>query len=93
MWFLTSKMVRMVKSLLVGFPPLLHSSPRSLPLRESSSYLIMQFGKKLNRWKPKLLIYRDYKTFSLETFSSELFSKLDKRTANTKHLIKKTFLR
>ena len=42
--------------------------------------------------EPKTLIYRDYKTFSLEKFSSELFLKLESQeTMTTKHL-KQTLL-
>ena len=37
---------------------------------------------KFHREEPKTLIYCDYKTFSLETFSSELFSNLESQENN-----------
>ena len=36
----------------------------------------------LNKEEPKTLIYRDYKTFFLERFGSELFSKLELQENN-----------
>ena len=42
--------------------------------------------------EPKTLIYRDYKTFSLETFSSELFSKLESQENNEYQTFEKNFV-
>ena len=42
--------------------------------------------------EPKMLIYRDYKTFSRETFSSELFSKLESQENNEYQTFEKNFV-
>ena len=42
--------------------------------------------------EPKLLIYRDYKTLSLETFSSELFLKLESKDYNEYQTFEKKFV-
>ena len=42
--------------------------------------------------EPKTLIYRDYKTFSLETFSSELFLKLELQENNDYQTFEKNFV-
>ena len=42
--------------------------------------------------EPKKLIYRDYKTFSLETFSSELFLKLESQENNDYQTFEKNFV-
>ena len=42
--------------------------------------------------EPKTLIYRDYKTFSLETFSSDLFSKLESQENNEYQTFEKNFV-
>ena len=42
--------------------------------------------------EPKTLIYRDYKTFSLETFSSELFLKLESQENNDYQTFEKNFV-
>ena len=41
--------------------------------------------------EPKTLIYRGYKTFSVETFSSKLFSKFGSQENNEYQTIKKNF--
>ena len=45
-----------------------------------------------HRKEPKTLIYRDYKTFSLETFSSESFLKLESQENIRYQHLKKTLL-
>ena len=45
-----------------------------------------------HKGESKMLIYRDYKTFSLERFSSELFSKLESQENNEYQTFEKTLL-
>ena len=46
----------------------------------------------IHKEEPKTLIYRDYKTFSLETFSSELFLKLESQENNDYQTFEKNFV-
>ena len=56
-------------------------------------YLIYSMLKRtFQKQETKTLIYRDYKTFFLETFSSELFSKHESQENNEYQTFQKTFL-
>ena len=46
----------------------------------------------LHKEDPKTVIYREYKTFSLETFRSELFSKHELQENNDYQTFEKSFV-
>ena len=46
----------------------------------------------IRKEEPKTLIYRDYKTFSLKTFSSAIFLKLESQENNDYQTFEKTLL-
>ena len=56
-------------------------------------YLIYSMLKTtFRKEEPKTLIYRDYKTFSLKTFSSAIFLKLESQENNDYQTFEKTLL-